>query len=427
MERLRMSGLPVCIPRAAGSRRQGDRLPELPADVENSDFRGTPPPLLAPQVEGYSIKCWIPRGRGKSRTNAAAARRPGGGEHSWENEPHHPGRVRRGEKRKNRLVLSGVAGCVFWPIAGGIGRRRMVGGKRPATEVAASPGLDRSAAIPKPDGPPAVAAQRRLGARRSGTSGAQVPISDRRWMKFCPLVRNRAVAEARIRAFYPDGKIEAPGMLAVQRGRRDWSPRASSIRFLSSPATRRKKSLAFVDTPEGLKIDWESWAGWSEIPWEKFLAAKPVDGQVFRVILASGGLLQLRIFRRPEMAVLPPRVARQGTRGLWLCRERIRAGPAAPPRRRTSKNVLMMLVAEISRRTPHRDNQVEIERFVCEGWVEEGGRPVIPTTYDKALELNLDPHGLRHLRRDRRRAGDRQLVFPRVRHRRPRGEDDFRL
>ena len=42
-----------------------------------------------------------------------------------------------------------------------------------------------------------------------------------------------------------------------------------------------------MDTPQGLKVDWESWAGWSEISWEKFLSMKPVSEHVFRVTLSA--------------------------------------------------------------------------------------------------------------------------------------------
>ena len=52
---------------------------------------------------------------------------------------------------------------------------------------------------------------------------------------------------------------------------------------------------------------------------------------------------------------------------------------------------------------------------------------MIPTTYDKAQELNLDPlvYGTFAEIGAGRRNG--QLFLPRVRHRRARGEDDFRL
>jgi hypothetical protein len=36
-----------------------------------------------------------------------------------------------------------------------------------------------------------------------------------------------------------------------------------------------------------VKIDWEGWVGWSEMPWPEFLASKPTTGKVFRVTLSA--------------------------------------------------------------------------------------------------------------------------------------------
>jgi hypothetical protein len=45
------------------------------------------------------------------------------------------------------------------------------------------------------------------------------------------------------------------------------------------------RPIAFFDTPEGIRIDWESWAGWSEMSWPEFLKNKPTTAKVFRVSL----------------------------------------------------------------------------------------------------------------------------------------------
>jgi len=46
-----------------------------------------------------------------------------------------------------------------------------------------------------------------------------------------------------------------------------------------------KRQITFVETPEGLKIDWESWVGWSEMSWPALLAALPTQATVFRLIV----------------------------------------------------------------------------------------------------------------------------------------------
>lgn len=100
-----------------------------------------------------------------------------------------------------------------------------------------------------------------------------------------PLVRNPGVAEAKMRVHYPDGKIDAPGMA-------EFNPetRTTHLGNLTTLRVRPRglddQILAFFETPEGIKIDWESWVGWSDMPWAKFLEAKPTTGQVFRLFLS---------------------------------------------------------------------------------------------------------------------------------------------
>jgi hypothetical protein len=99
-----------------------------------------------------------------------------------------------------------------------------------------------------------------------------------------PFVRNREQVEKKMRAFYPGGTITAPGMSAFNT--------ANNVAFrgkLASVAVRTSdysaKQLAFIRTNDGLKVDWESFVGWSEMPWEEFLSKKPTKPAVFRASL----------------------------------------------------------------------------------------------------------------------------------------------
>jgi hypothetical protein len=46
------------------------------------------------------------------------------------------------------------------------------------------------------------------------------------------------------------------------------------------------KTMALFPAPDGVKIDWESWVGWSEMPWADFIQTRPSDAKLFRVMLA---------------------------------------------------------------------------------------------------------------------------------------------
>ena len=99
-----------------------------------------------------------------------------------------------------------------------------------------------------------------------------------------PFVRNRDKVEAKIRAYYPGGKIEAPGMSAFNTSNNvAFRDKLASVSVRTSDYA--SKQLAFIRTGEGLKIDWESFVGWSEMPWEDFLAKKPTKPAVFRAQL----------------------------------------------------------------------------------------------------------------------------------------------
>ncbi len=100
-----------------------------------------------------------------------------------------------------------------------------------------------------------------------------------------PLIRNPETAGPRIQSHFPDGKISAPGMAAFNT-RLDVTREGAALSVLVRTDDMLEKRLAFFPTAEGLKIDWESWAGWSDMPWREFLASKPEQASMFRVVLS---------------------------------------------------------------------------------------------------------------------------------------------
>ena len=99
-----------------------------------------------------------------------------------------------------------------------------------------------------------------------------------------PLVREPERAAPRMRAHYGGDAVMPAGLS-------QFNTRANVLRegsfFNLAVRTRdfEERDMAFVDTPEGLRIDWEGWVGWSAMPWEDFLAEKPTKPTLFRVSL----------------------------------------------------------------------------------------------------------------------------------------------
>lgn len=52
-----------------------------------------------------------------------------------------------------------------------------------------------------------------------------------------------------------------------------------------SGAEFETKQMDFIDGADGLKVDWESWVGWSEMPWDDFLKIKATEPKLVRVML----------------------------------------------------------------------------------------------------------------------------------------------
>ena len=183
-----------------------------------------------------------------------------------------------------------------------------------------------------------------------------------------PLVRNPGVAEARMRRHYPEGKTEAPGMAEFNT-----ESAISCLGTISALKVRTRgheeKSLAFVDTPQGLKIDWESWVGWSETRWEEFLASKPTTGRVFRLNLSPVDYYNFAFSDDKKWQAYRLQ-SPDGEQSIYGYAERdsvLASRLLSPPE---SKQMALMLALKFPENATS-DNQVLIEKFVAEGWVLE--------------------------------------------------------
>ena len=244
----------------------------------------TPPPLMVPvrrlvaegdpsTVETGGVK---KRRRGKRAATAES--------HSWEQGPRSS-RSGRTEKRQMLGMLIG-GGALFALIVAGV-IFLMNGGRPQVVEPAA-----KAAAVVTAGGRPVEAAVRSAFERDQVAVLAELETLARKFMEadtveaLVPLVRHPALTEARLRGFYPGGKVQAPGLSQFNTGGGlVITGKVATIEVLTRDHEAR--SLAFADTPQGVRVDWESWVGWSDISWQEFLASKPVSSHVFRVTLTA--------------------------------------------------------------------------------------------------------------------------------------------
>ncbi len=99
-----------------------------------------------------------------------------------------------------------------------------------------------------------------------------------------PLVHDSGDVGKKLRAHYPDGKIVPTGMTKFNAsGRVSYKDSFAAV-TVQTPDFETKQ-LAFIDGEDGLEIDWESWVGWSEVPWEELVKNKPEEPKLVRVML----------------------------------------------------------------------------------------------------------------------------------------------
>jgi hypothetical protein len=228
------------------------------------------PPLVVPLPASASGKGQKKRRKGRSRRR---------NDHDWENADHEAGHSSRRTRRQMTWMLVGGT-ALFAIMVAGVVTIMLDGGKpppvvlRPATAPAIAP-QEKTTAAALSDVEFLAVSEPLAGKFLSAANVADL----------LPLVRKPQTAEPRLRSMYPDGKVEAPGMSAFNITREVLRHgQAMSVRVRTGNLD--EQPMVFFMTPEGLKIDWESWVGWSEMPWDEFLDAKPGSPKLFRVRLS---------------------------------------------------------------------------------------------------------------------------------------------
>jgi hypothetical protein len=96
--------------------------------------------------------------------------------------------------------------------------------------------------------------------------------------------RNADISLPRIKEFY-GADFPPPGFSAILWS---WRPRriGNAIRVSVQDLEFEDGDMYFVDE-DGWKVDWETWAGWSEMGWEELKESRPVEPVLFRVYVSD--------------------------------------------------------------------------------------------------------------------------------------------
>ncbi len=284
-------------------------------------------------------------------------------DHAWEQQPRSA-RSGRSEKGQMRMMLIG-GGVLFALIVAGVVISMNSGSKPVQPTVTVAPQEETKTA-------PMVAVRGEADLLVEAEPLAKKFLTARSVEELLPLVRNPEVAEARMRNFYPGGKVSAPGFSQFN------STGGVSVlgRLLSLYVTTRDldmKAIAFVDTPQGLKVDWESWVGWSEMSWETFIKTKPATGHVFRVTLSAVEYYNFAFTDETKWKSYRLMSA-DGEKSFYGYVEKDTLLDQKIHLDADTKSLALMLSLKYPEGATS-DSQVEIERFVADGWVENTDKP----------------------------------------------------
>ena len=92
-----------------------------------------------------------------------------------------------------------------------------------------------------------------------------------------------AVAE-RIARMAPDGTLDAPGLGDIGHFSQ-WAIKGTHVTLPVRTKDYDVRLLTLRDGADGVKVDWESWAGWSDVPWDRFGADEASSSGTFRVVM----------------------------------------------------------------------------------------------------------------------------------------------
>jgi hypothetical protein len=331
-----------------------------------------PPPLVVPLKGSSGGEDGDAAGRDRRKDNHRRKRSRKGEGHAWDHRSRGGQRVsQRQEKRQMfwmliggatlfALIVAGVWVAMFGGDVGRDGPAVSVVGTHPP--IGGDAGIENAAAADGAEPAPPWNQQAFLTAAESLASRF---LSVRTVDDLLPLVREPERAEARIRSHYAGGVVEMPGM-AEFNTQRQVERNGSLLKVGLRTGDFEDREMTFVEDAGGLRIDWESWVGWSEMTWEAFMEAKPTEPQLFRVILSAIDYYNFGFSNegkwqsfRLESLDSAHAVYGYAERGSVL-EARLR-----PP---ADQIKIPLVLALKFPEDPRSSSQVLIERFIAEGW-----------------------------------------------------------
>jgi hypothetical protein len=316
-----------------------------------------PPPLMVPvkRMEAGADpehEGMVKRHRRGSRKHAKPK------EQSWDSQPVVRSGGRRHEKRQMGWFLAGGV-LLLGLIVGGA----VIATNR-KTPVVAQPVLAPEAVAPS------VVDETRNEAQLAAELGplAEKFLQANTIEALLPLVRHPQVTAGRMKELYPTGKLTAPGISKFNAAEL-LSSEGKIFSTLVTTGDFQTREMAFEETPDGIKVDWESWVGWSDMPWQDFRTMRPDSPKVFRVILEPVAYYNFG-FGDEEKWQSYRLISPDGEQSIYGY---VAKGSELEVKVRPDLDVKQALMTLQLKFPPAAttDNQVEITGFLANGWVQK--------------------------------------------------------
>jgi hypothetical protein len=345
------------------------------------------PPLVEKKIEKVapvSLPESFQRAREKKAADGGTAPAPAGEARRRRRQSRDDDQPDWDKAPAERLVRVGrhrKSGKGRWWIAGllvsGVVAALVVAAVREEPEVepiAIAPVQESPAAAPQP-APEVIDFPQEMNRRESELTAELEPLT-RGFLeadtvgKLLPFVRDAGRVGEKIRAWYPDGKVPAPGMSAFNT-KNALAYRGRLVSLSVRTNDFEEKQIAFIRGDDGLKIDWESYVAWSEMPWQRFISEKPERPVLFRVALKT---LEYYNFGFGDEKKWQSYELRSPDREQVLYGYVRRDSPLNDKLRPLDSNSSRMVTVKLKYIPGEATgNQVVIEEMISDGWVEDAG------------------------------------------------------
>lgn len=271
--------------------RSGDVPPPLLAEIRR--LAQPPGPTPTDATETGEVADPTPEGKRErlaeklkvSKRRSAESHGRGPHQSSWEHGTSGMQRFRRLDSVRMGWML-GAGTVLFGLIVVGV---VLVLNSSPAgdTVVAGIKTPDLKSlpmAGPKDGGPPAAGKRNDAAILVESESLARDFLNAQSIAELLPVVRHPERTKARLERYYPGGRVDGPGMAEFNPGKNVLHI-GSEVEVGVRTKSFELRTLNLVETAAGLRVDWESWVGWSDMGWPEFFDTLPTTAQAFRVVV----------------------------------------------------------------------------------------------------------------------------------------------